>query len=180
MKNQIDFLQEFKKKESAAQKITPFFHKGIIFLAVFYLLVASGILFSVFYYRNENNQILVKIDQKKKKIDQLQKIESLQVLVKERLSALTKILNEKRINFSETVSYFEDLGREKNLVFNKIEIEEGGLVRVSGRTTDRLTIMNFLEELERQETPFLEINLNSLLRNKDGGYDFSLTFKKSL
>lgn len=180
MKNQIDFLQEFKKKESTAKKVAPILNKIIILLIIGYLLIGGGVLTLFFYYQNENNQLQNKIEQKKKRIVQLEKVESLQVLIKERLSALTKILDEKRLDYPEIFSYFENLGKEKNLIFNKIEIEENGLIRVSGRVADRILIIDFLEELEKNQNPFSEITLNSLAKNKEGGYDFSLTFKKSL
>ncbi|MGB9911064.1 MAG: PilN domain-containing protein [Microgenomates group bacterium] len=174
----IDFLQEFKKKEKIKEKYSPFIKKGFLFFAFLYLLTVFTVFFFFLYYNQESKKVSFLIEEKKNRIKQLEKRESLQVLIKQRISFLSKIINSRKIDFVNKVAYLASLEEKNNIIFKKIEFKENGVVLVSGTTSDVKIFRNFLKNLEN-DSYFDQIDVDSIKRGKDGSYDFSLSLGKN-
>lgn len=178
MQSSIDFLQELKKREKIKEKVSPLIKKGGLFFLIIYLLLVFTVFFLFLYYSQEDKRISSSIEEKKNRIKQLEKRESLQILIKQRISFINKIINSRKGDFVNKISYLVSLEERNNVIFNKIEIKENGEILLNGTAPDALIFKNFLKNLET-DSYFDQINVGNLKRGKEGSYDFSLSLIKN-
>jgi len=176
MKKEIDFLQAYEKKVKPGKDIFRFLTKGLILITIFYCVF----LMEVFFYwsiLNKNLQdINNKIELKKDEIKRLQKRESLYFLLKNQISFLSKIVLGNEENYSQIFSSIFQLAEGKVEV-SEIKISSTGETKVSASAPTAFTLAKFLDEIagSKDMEIFSKIILNSLSKQKEGGYDFSLT-----
>ena len=173
MKNEINFLSgqradsEKKAKISRISKIASF-----IVLITYFLIV--GAVFS--YWAFLNNQIektSSQITLKKDKIEDLKEIESLQVLLKQRLSSLNKFFkNDKRPDFVSFLSYFEDI--PQGVKIKSFMAVNTGELTVSGESSNVVVLGEFLDKFKEDGTNslFSNVTLSTLDRQENGSYMF--------
>ena len=176
MKQEIDFLKgERSEREKRLKFLRSIKVGSIVVLMAFVLLV--GVIFSYWFYINSQNQKIVKDNNiKRTKIESLKELESLQTVLKQRLSTLGKFFKEdKRPQFVKTLTFFSQIPPGVSL--KELSLAKGdSKVNISGDATDISNLTAFLEKLESPESQsiFSEVTVSSLDKKEKGGYSFSL------
>ncbi len=175
MKKGIDFLKAYEKV-GPPKKLSRAFALGMIVSVVFYSLLAAGTISFWLYLKKEHQQISRQIEVKKSQISKLQKKESLQVLLKQRLSSLAKLRPSKGGDFPRLLSFFLQFS-EEGVNFKEIKVSDGGEVEISGTASNAFSFARFLEKMTSADEAkiFSKITLTSVTRQKDGSYNFSLS-----
>lgn len=179
MVQEIDFLKSRKQAGLKQLRQRRFLKIGSLIFLISYCLVAGGI-FAFWLYLDQANQGVEKeITLKKEQIVELKSIESLQILLKQRLSLLTSLFSQKTPAYSQVFLSFEQM----TTAFDGLSLTEFGLLEdkkkmvVAGTAINAIVLGNFLEELKRStemEKHFAKISLNSMSRQAGGSYNFSL------
>jgi hypothetical protein len=174
MRGEIDFLKGQRVGEAFKIK---FFHSlkvGSLVLILAYCLVV-GVVFSYWLFlsrqaANISNQIAVK----KTKIASLKEVESLQVVLKQRLSGLDKFsLAKKGPSFDTLLAFIGQISGE--IKVKELKIAEGKM-SFSGSSPNMAILEKFLQDLKSDQalTLFSKITLSSVDRQEDGSYFFNL------
>ncbi len=176
MKQEIDFLKGQRSERERRLKFLRTIKIGSIIVLMAFILVV-GTIFSYWFYINSQNQKIVKESTlKRTKIEKLKDLESLQMVLKQRLLTLGKFFKEdKRPQFVKTLTFFSQIPQGidlKELNFTNRDSK----INISGDSADILNLTAFLEKLESQESQeiFSEITVSSLDKKEKGGYSFSL------
>jgi hypothetical protein len=180
MREEINLLAVTEKpgKKSGYQLLA---RQLTIALMVFYILATSGVFSFYFFLSRKERQLTTEIEAKEKRISELAKIESLQLAVGKRLSALVKIFDKEKGKIGIPVS----LGRLEQSTAEKASLESfqvgnfGNSVILSGSAANINDLIQFFERLtepDGAENGFDSI-LVSDLRKTDRGYDFKLNLE---
>jgi len=177
MKKEIDFLKAYKKTSEPSKNILQALKNGLILVTAIYCILLGGIFSWWSILKKEFQGIENQIDTKKAEIQQQKKKESLYVLLKNQLSSLSKIFSSKEENYSQILSLFFQISEGK-VKISEIKISPEGEIHISGTATSAFNLASFLEDAVNSEQMkiFSKITLNSLLRQKEGAYNFSMTF----
>jgi len=175
MKKGIDFLKAYEKPPFQ-KNFSQFSKIGMIVIVVFYCFLTGVIIFYWTFLKNQYQEIITQIDTKKSQITQLKKKELLQVLLKQQLSSLNSLFLSKRGEFPRLLSFFLQLSSDEISIGN-IKISSSRQINVEVTANSALSFSRFLEKITNPENfeKFSEIKLESLTRQKEGGYSFSLS-----
>lgn len=175
----VDFIRAEREAGLAKAKARRPVKVGSIVFLIFYCLVVGATFSFWLILSRSSEQVKQEISLKKQRISSLKKTESLQILLKQRLSLLTKVVFEKKPSYSQILLYFEEISPE-GLVLDNLKLTDKGGVDISGVASNVVALSDFLEDLVSEqsgEVHFPEITLSSLSRSEDGDYKFSLLLK---
>lgn len=163
------------KKEVSAEKARTIrlVKTGSFVLLVGYSLVALAIFSFWFYLQKEGQRVEQQINLKKRQIKELEKIESLQLILKGRLSTLGQILNRKEPNYSLFLGYFEQF-LSQGIGLTSLNLSDEGKVVFSGLAENASDLASFLEKIGEEKTLFSRVVLTTVVRNEEGQYSFDL------
>lgn len=150
---------------------------GSVVLLILYFLVSLGVFSFWLYVRKEFQRVNQEMTVKRQRIADLEKIESLQVLLKQRLSSLKAFSVEKPLDYKGLLVYFTQLSSAE-IAFKDIAISRNGEVVLSGEATNGHILADFLDQIsgEKGKNLFTRIVLSSVSRQEDGSYSFNLNF----
>jgi len=175
MKQEIDFLKGQRSERERRLKLLRTMRVGSIIVLMAFILVVGSV-FSYWFYINGQNQKIIKENAlKKTKIEKLKDLESLQMVLKQRLLTLGKFFREdKRPEFVSALNFFSQI--PQGIALRELNLSGDNKVNVSGDSADILNLTAFLEKLESQESRavFSDITVSSLDKKDKGGYSFSL------
>lgn len=175
-KQEIDFLSGQQLKTGKKTKIAHFLKVGSIVVLILYCLL-TAIVFSYWFYLNtQGRKTQQEINIKKQKIESLENIESTQIFLKQRLTALDKFFtNQVKTDLPKILSFFERVKGETRL--KQINLTKEGEVTISGEASNALILTDFLKKLEEDDQSkelFSTITLVSTDKQKTGDYLFSI------
>jgi len=174
MSGEIDFL---KGQQVGGAFKTKLFHSlkvGSLVLILAYCLIA-GAVFSYWLFLSQqtakiNNEIAVK----KTKIASLKEVESLQLVLKQRLSNLDKFFSAKKgPSFDRLLTFISQTSTE--IKVKDLKIAENKM-NFSGIAPNMAALEKFLQDLKSETSSALfdKITLSSVDRQEDGSYLFNL------
>lgn len=174
----IDLLQP--DELSSVEKRRVFYIRiGTIFLIVFYCLVAVAIFAFGLVVLRESQVVADKIELEKTRLSDLYEVESLQLLLKQRLSSLAKVVETDGAKPKYWLNYLDSLAPE-GIAIEGTEWKSNGAgelaVELSGIAGNAVVLADFLNTL-KQETDKEKIvssTLVSATRQIEGVYDFNL------
>lgn len=176
MEKQINLLKTKDKISEKEIKLKRLLQVGSSLFLVFYIIIA-GSLFSFRLIQDRQVQTVgQKINQTKVRINNLKKIESLQVSLKERLKTLAAIFKEPGLDYQEVILYLEDLSLS-GISLDEISLNKQGEIDVSGTADNSQVLDDFLNSLSESGKEFENIILTSL-RNKAEKYEFNIKLLK--
>lgn len=175
MKGEIEFLKPYKEKTALPQPLK-ILTGGVIGALIIYCILMVAIISYWGFLRKEKEKIEKQIEVKKSQINQLRKKESLQVLLKQRLGFLTKEQFFQPGKFPYFLNILSSL--QPNVDLLSIQIFENK-IEIRGSASNIIDLSGFLEKLETSSefNVFPNIILDSLARNKDGSYNFSVSLE---
>jgi len=161
---------------SSAEKKGAFFLKiGTIFLIVAYCLVVVAIFSFGLVVNRESQAIADKVEFEKTRLSDLQEVESLQFLLKDRLVSLAEVIELDGLKPKYWLNYLDSLAPE-GVGYDSVAWEADGTVKISGIAGNAIVLADFLEKL-KQATDNKKIAssiLVSATRQTEGVYDFNL------
>lgn len=175
MTNQGDFLKDQKDKTLLQQKQVRRVKLISFSILIVYCLLAGLVFSSLFYFQKEDVKIKKQQENKKAVIIGLKKIESLEIILEQRLSFLNKQFLEKRPPWLKLLTFF-DGNLVEGIKLKEIEITETGETTIDGMASDALSLGRFLENMTSDDktTLFSKVTLSSVTRQNDGTYFFNL------
>lgn len=174
MSNEIDFLKGQKGASSAKTNFFRSLKVGSIVILLTYFLFIAAVFSYWFFLGKQLSDISQQIVTQKNKVNNLKEVESLQVVLKQKLSILNKFfLSQKGQSFNNLLSYISQISAQikiKDLKMGKDKIN------LSGSSPSIPILEKFLQELKNDKslTLFSQITLSSLDRQEDGNYFFNL------
>jgi len=148
---------------------------GTVFLIAFYCLVVVALFaFGVVVLR-ESRLVTNKIELEKARLNDLQEVESLQLMLKQRLSSLAKVIEIDGVEVKHWLNYLDNLVPEGVAIENS-EWDAGGKVELSGIAANAVVLADFLEALKQKadEEEIARSTLVSATRQTEGVYSFIL------
>lgn len=148
---------------------------GTIFLIVFYCLVAVVLFAFGLVILRESRLVTNKVELEKTRLDDLQEVESLQLMFKQRLSSLAKVVEVDGLEPKHWLNYLDNLVLEGVAIKNS-EWSAEGMVELSGIAANAVTLADFLNTLKQatDEEKIARITLVSATRQIEGVYKFTL------
>lgn len=183
MASGIDFLQSKKEKVFRKAKFLQLLRIASLVILVAYCLLVAAVSSFWIYTRQEDKRVTALIANKKNRVNELKKTESLQIMLKQRLTLLEKFFSTKNPNYAEVITYLEEIS-PVGITFKDLELTDEGKVYVTGMAVNAVTLGDFLEKITSKtpESKFINIVLSGITRRKDAAYDFGLyleTYEKS-
>lgn len=174
----INLLKKKKAIPVREAQLMRFAQVGSVVLLVFYCLIVVGIFSLWLYTRQESQEVDRQIAVKKQNITDLEKIESLQILLKQRLASLTALVGKKTADYPKILSYFTQFPSNE-IILDEITLLENGKVTLSGQAVNTLVLSDFLESLVQGEGDdlFAQIILSSFTRQEKGNCAFNLSME---
>ena len=163
--------EEWRRGEKLARQVKV----SSLVVLVFYCLVSAGVFSYWLFLGNQSQTLSQKITLKEGEIKQLQETESLEILLKQRLSSLKKLFSLKKLDYEPLLTYFERQLLPGVLV-SDYKFSQDGEIDVNGTAENAIFLTDFLVNLTSQENDqfFEKITLTSASRDKDGVYSFGL------
>lgn len=173
MANEINLLVG-QKKAIFADVLRPLKIGTIIFL-IAYCLVSLTIISYFAFLDIESKKINKEIEAKKNLITRLRKVESLVLMNSQRLSALSRLLLQKKTDMPATLEKIKTLaGNDVSLT--EVKIEADGSLNFGAAASGGKFFVDFYNRLLR-EKDFPEMSLTSVSRDGEGGYRWKLMVK---
>jgi Tfp pilus assembly protein PilN len=156
-------------------KKTAFSRTITIFLLVFYSLALLAIFSFGLVVNRESQVVAKKIDIEKAKLDELREVEMLQMLLKQRLSSLIKVIETDRLDPKEWLDYLDSLVPE-GVALESVKWELEGQVNLSGKAGNALALSSYLDNVKNatDEQKIAQGILASASRDPEGSYSFNL------
>ncbi len=178
MNNGIDFLKAQKSAEIYKVRAFWLLKIGSVVLLIAYCVLASATFSYWIYLGTESKNIAKQIEAKKQKIEQLRKVELLQVMFKERLTLLHELLSKKRANYPQIITYIKD-SSPAGFTIRTLEISEEGEIKITGFAPDVQIASKFLDNLisSNSDVSFEKAILSSASRSIDGVYTLNLLLR---
>lgn len=177
MIKEIDFLKAKRKDFYKAQKLIRLLNVGSLVGLIFYCLVVAATIYLLFQLKSENQELQNQIKIKKDEVGRFKEVESLQYVLKQRLTPLTKIITPNRKSPSSWLSFFQG-SLDTGVVFKKLDMTDKGEISFGGQAPDAIALGRFLDYFNTDEAKniFTKTLVNSLSKQKDGSYLFNLSF----
>jgi len=178
MKKEINFLAGQRASLEKKAEISRIAKMGSFIVLIAYLLIVGALFSYYFYLNNQIKKTDLQITQKESRITDLKEIESLQVLLKQRLSSLNKFFkNDKRPDFISFLSFFEDV--PAGVKIKNLTVATAAELTVSGESSNVVVLGEFLDKFkeEKASSLFSEVTLSTLDRQTTGAYLFVVSLK---
>ena len=182
MKQEIDFLRGTRSEREKKARFLRMVKTFSILLLLVYCLVIAVFSSYGFYLTSASKQIARESALKKSKIESLKEIETLQIVLKQRLSSLVKFFdNQKTPNFTSLLDYFDQIAQDLNI--RELSFSADGKIKFSGEASDVIAIGQLLENLTNEEATkiFSSVILSNLDKNeKDVSYSFTILLESKI
>ena len=149
MKKGIDFLKAYEKP-GRPKELSRIFKVGMFVIVIFYCLLSAAVFSFWVSLKKEHQEVNRQIEAKKSQISKLKKRESLQILLKQRLSSLIKLWSLKEKNFPRLLSFFLEISSE-GADISEVKISSGGTLTVKGIAANAFSLGRFLEKITSNE-----------------------------
>ncbi len=170
-----------RKKEIATteeKEITSKLKKIVVITLVIYTLIVAGLIGSQFFLSKEKQKITSQASQLESRIKGLQKVESLEVLIKDRIEKCANIIGSRthpEIILAKIIN-----AKEEGVEITSIELEKNQKVKLAAQSEDVNSLEKFTGKIKAifSGEGYQIVILESVSRTKDGGYNLSLVAQK--
>lgn len=148
---------------------------SFLLLIVCCLALAAALAFSINISQTKK-ALATQTQIKKEKIEGLKKVESLQTILKQRLSSLVEFKKKDTISYAKVMDEVLKTALS-GVTITDIAIDEKNLVVIEGKAPDSSILGAFLDKLSSQDSLFAPATLSSLVRQENGSYLFTVNLK---
>jgi len=175
MRQEIDFLKGARGEREKRLKFLRMVKTFSILLLLAYCLVVAAFFSYGFYLTTASKQIVRETALKKNKIEALKEIETLQIVLKQRLSNLVKFFDsQKTSDFPALLDYFSKT--TQGISVRELSLSPDGKIKFSGEAAEMTALGQSLENLTGEEATqfFSSVVLSNLDKKEGGGYLFTI------
>jgi hypothetical protein len=182
MKSSINLLKREKKSEGGGYR--SYAQLGTVILFVFYILAFLGVFGFYFFTARQEKKVSASLELQEREIKRLTKVESLQLGLKNRITALKEILGkeDKAVGIADCLSRIGRLLGDR-VVINSFEVSNFGdsvSLRIAVSDTQELiSLFDRLSETGKKEGGFDNFALDTLSKAKSG-YQLSIVLSNSI
>lgn len=174
----INLLGKKEIVSSEEKEIIDKSKKTIVVTLVLYSLIMVIFLGSQFYLSREKNKIASQASQLEVRIKAYQKVESLEIFIKNRLGYCLKIINTRthpEIILTKIIN-----AKGEGLDISAVDLKKNNQISLSAESSDVGSLEEFVEKIKEvfSEEGYQTIVLESISRTKDGGYGLNLVAEK--
>jgi len=174
----INLLKVERKRDERLVNLAHSLKVGSIVLLIFYSLMVTALFSFSIYLGQESTKTTKEIETKQRQLEGLKKVESLQLVLKQRLSSLTELMSKRGASYQEWLSQL-DQKSEPGITIKQITILDSGVMKISGSASQATVLTRFLDKLAEENPIFSTVVLTSISRQKDGSYLFNIDLKTS-
>jgi len=170
MRQEIDFLRGTRGEREKRLKFLRLVKTFSLLLLLAYCLVVAAFFSYSFYLTTASKQIARETALKKNKIEALKEIETLQIVLKQRLSNLLKFFDsQKTSDFPALLDYFSKT--TQGISVKELSLSPDGKIKFSGEAAEMTALGESLENLTSEEASqfFSSVVLSSLDKKEGGG-----------
>ncbi len=182
MKQEIDFLKGTRGEREKRVKFLRMVKTFSILLLLAYCLVVAAFFSYSFYLTTSARNTAREIASKKSRIEDLKEIESLQIVLKQRLSNLLKFFDgQKTADFTALLDYFNS--KTQGVTIRDLSLSPDGKIKFSGEASDVVALGQLLDNLTNKEASqiFSSIVLSSLdKKENDVSYLFTILLESKV
>ncbi len=152
--------------------------KNLVITFLVYALFVVSLLGLQFFLSREKQNLVSLESQLESRIKTFQKVETLEVLIKDRLGKCVKIISS-RTHPEVILTKIIDAKEEEVEIF-EVELVKSEEVKLAAESSDVGSLERFTEKIKKvfQEEGYQIIILETVTRTKEGGYILNLTAKK--
>jgi len=174
----INLIAKEKKKTFAEKEIIGKVRKIIGVALVGYALLILGLVATLSLLSLEKKRHSTQISQLEATIKSYQKVESLEVLIKTRVSLARKIIETRVSTEAILVKIINSL--EEGIEVSGLDFGKKDEILISAHSENVGSLESFLVKVEQifQEEKYTVLRLGGVNRDEAGGYSFSLLAKK--
>lgn len=182
MKQEIDFLKGTRsEREKKARFLRLIKTASILILLVYCLILAAFFSYS-FYLNSSSKKVALEITSKRSKIEYLKEIETLQLILKQRLSSLLKFFDSKKTyNLTTLLDFFDQIAKDTSI--RELSFSPNGNIKFSGEAIDIIAMGRLLENLtdEQASKNFSSVILSNLDKNEnEASYLFTILLESRI
>jgi hypothetical protein len=170
-----------RKKEIATteeKEITSKLKKIIVITLVIYTLIVVGLIGSQLFLSREKQKITSQASQLELRIKSYQTVESLEVLIKDRIEKCANIIGSRthpEIILAKIIN-----AKGEGVEITSVELEKNHKVKLAAESEDVGSLEKFTNEIKAvfSGEGYQTVILESVSRTKDGGYSLNLVAQK--
>jgi hypothetical protein len=174
----INLLKPQRAKDERLVSLAHSLKVGSIVLLIFYCLAVAALFSFSIYLGQISEKTSQQIEIKKRQLEGLKKVESLQLVLKQRLSSLTELISGEKVSYQEWLDQLDKI-LEPGITIKEISITDSGVMTISGDASQATVLARFLDKLAGENPIFSTVVLSSISRQKDGSYLFNVDLKTS-
>jgi hypothetical protein len=174
----INLLGKKEIRTTEEKEIVENLKKIVAMTLVIYALVVVGLIGSQFFLSREKEKIATQASQLESRIKNLQPVETLEVLIKDRIKKSANIVGSRthpEIILAKIINTQED-----GVIITSVEIEKKQEINLTAEFKDVNSLEKFAEAIKLvfSEEGYQTIVLESVSRTKNGGYNLNLVAQK--
>jgi len=152
--------------------------RTLVVTLLIYALFVVSLLGLQFFLSREKQNLVSQESQLESRIKTFQKVETLEVLIKDRLGKGAKIISSR--THPEVILTKIINAREEGVEILEVELAKSEEVKLAAESSDVGSLERFMDKIKKvfQEEEFQTIILETVTRTKEGGYSLGLTAKK--
>ena len=174
----INLLAKKELATTEEKEVVSKLKKTIAITLLIYSLAVVGLIGFQFFLSGEKQKIFSQASQLELRIKNLQKVEILEVLIKDRLGKCAKVISSR--THPETVLTKIINAKEEGVEIFEVELAKSEEVKLAAESSDVSSLERFTDKIKKvfQEEGYQTIILEAVTRTKKGGYSLNLTAKK--
>lgn len=179
METSIDFLRAKRAKELEKYSLLHSIRIISFLVLAFYCIIMLAFFSYSLYLTSASSKVSQKMEAKKIRLAELKKTESLQILTKQRLSALSYFFSGNNSPLAEYLLFFDEL-KPEGIEYSNLSFSQEGKISLNGTSRNAVFLADFVDKLSAKENTdkyFSAIDLSSASRKETGAYNFTLNFQ---
>ncbi len=174
----INLLEKKELATTEEKEVISRLKKTIAITLLIYSLLVVGLIGFQFFLSREKQNLASQENQLESRIKTFQKVESLEVLIKDRLGKCAKIISSR--THPEAVLTKIINAKEEEVKISGVELTKNEEVKLAVESSDVSSLERFTDKIKKvfQEEGYKTIIFETVTRTKGGGYSLNLTAKK--
>ncbi len=172
---EINLIESYLKKPKIGAEIKRQTRVIVLVFLLAYCLVTAAVFSYWFVLKNKSESLVKKSQAQEVKIKEYQKVESLHVLVKQRLAALVPLFDKEPVDTTRVLNRLEEL-LPPGVTVKDIGFDGLDEFKISGEAESVVAFVDFLNRLQNLEKDdyFKGVELTSAVRAENRRYSFDV------
>ena len=174
----INLLAKKELATTEEKEVVSKLKKIAVITLIIYTLVVVGLMGGQFFLSREKQNLVSRASQLESRIKTFQKVESLGILIKDRLGKCSQIISSRtkpEVILTKIIN-----AQEEGIKIFEVELAKNEEVKLAAESSDVGSLERFTEKIKKvfQDEGYQTIVLETVNRTKDGGYSLNLIAEK--